>query len=99
MSLSVGLVGMPNVGKSTLLNALSNARAEAANYPFCTIDKNVGVVEVPDDSLLRLRMPSNRRSASLRLYRSLISLGWSEERVEEKALETGFWRIYERWTP
>lgn len=54
MSLSVGLVGMPNVGKSTLLNALSNAGAEAANYPFCTIDKNIGVVEVPDDALLRL---------------------------------------------
>jgi GTP-binding protein YchF len=45
---------MPNVGKSTLLNALSNANAEAANYPFCTIDKNVGMVEVPDESLRRL---------------------------------------------
>lgn len=54
MALSVGFVGMPNVGKSTLLNALSKAEAEAANYPFCTIDRNIGVVEVPDDSLRRL---------------------------------------------
>ncbi len=51
MGLQCGIVGLPNVGKSTLFNALSNAKAEAANYPFCTIEPNVGVVTVPDERL------------------------------------------------
>lgn len=51
MALQCGIVGLPNVGKSTLFNCLSNAKAQAANFPFCTIEPNVGVITVPDERL------------------------------------------------
>ena len=54
MSLKCGIVGLPNVGKSTLFNCLSSAKAQAANFPFCTIEPNLGVITVPDDRLTRL---------------------------------------------
>ncbi|MDR2125661.1 MAG: redox-regulated ATPase YchF [Prevotellaceae bacterium] len=54
MALKCGIVGLPNVGKSTLFNCLSNARAQAANFPFCTIEPNIGIITVPDERLIKL---------------------------------------------
>ncbi len=54
MGLQCGIVGLPNVGKSTLFNCLSNAKAQAANFPFCTIEPNIGVITVPDDRITKL---------------------------------------------
>ncbi|HRI40579.1 MAG TPA: redox-regulated ATPase YchF [Bacteroidia bacterium] len=56
MGLKCGIVGLPNVGKSTLFNCLSNAKAQAANFPFCTIEPNLGVITVPDDRLNKLEI-------------------------------------------
>src|ERR1700749_1515140 len=54
MPLNCGIVGLPNVGKSTIFNALTSAKAQAANYPFCTIEPNTGVVTVPDERLTKI---------------------------------------------
>ncbi len=62
MPLNCGIVGLPNVGKSTIFNALTSAKAEAANYPFCTIDPNTGIVKVPDPRLTAIQkyIPTNQ---------------------------------------
>ncbi|MBR7183344.1 MAG: redox-regulated ATPase YchF [Alistipes sp.] len=59
MALQCGIVGLPNVGKSTLFNCLSNAKAQSANFPFCTIEPNVGVITVPDERLVKLAQIDN----------------------------------------
>ncbi len=59
MALKCGIVGLPNVGKSTLFNCLSSAKAQSANFPFCTIEPNVGVITVPDERLIELQRIDN----------------------------------------
>ena len=68
--MKLGIVGLPNVGKSTLFNSLTKAGAESANYPFCTIDPNVGVVAVPDERLEVL----GRCTIQRRLFRQRLNL-------------------------
>jgi len=61
MSLKAGIVGLPNVGKSTLFKALTRKAVDISNYPFCTIEPNVGIVEVPDERLQKLAIMSNTK--------------------------------------
>lgn len=72
MSLSIGIVGLPNVGKSTLFTALTKKTGLAANYPFATIDPNVGIVDVPDSRLQKLAdivHPGSHRAGDGRVRR------------------------------
>ena len=80
MPLQAGIVGLPNVGKSTLFQALTSSKAEAANYPFCTIEPNVGIVPVPD---LRL---STINSLETWAHSSLMSLLFPGRHLTQKTI-------------
>ena len=91
--MKLGVVGLPNVGKSTLFNAITHAGAEAANYPFCTIEPNVGVVAVPDERLNRLAALYQ----SKKVTPAVIELrGLSRALAAAKAWAINFFRISAR---
>ena len=88
--LKAGIVGLPNVGKSTLFNALTRSRkAEAANYPFCTIEPNIGVVEVPDERL----KPLAEISKTNVIIPAAVEFVDIAGLVAGRGSETNFWRI------
>ena len=93
MSLKCGIVGLPNVGKSTLFNALTKAGIAAENYPFCTIEPNVGIVEVPGPAACRAcRRSRNRRRSFRRSSSSSTSRASSPARRRARASATSFSR-------
>ncbi|MFR1028295.1 MAG: GTPase [Clostridium sp.] len=94
--MKLGIVGLPNVGKSTLFNSLTKAGAESANYPFCTIDPNVGVVPVPDERLDVLTKMHESKKTVPAVIEFVDIAGLVKEHPKEK-IETSSCRIFERW--
>jgi GTPase SAR1 family protein len=100
MSLQCGIVGLPNVGKSTLFNALTKAGIAAENYPFCTIEPNTGVVEVPDPRLARSGGHREARAHACPPSSSLsTSLAWWPARARARGWATSSWPTSARPMP
>ncbi len=86
--MKIGIVGLPNVGKSTMFNSITKAGAECANYPFCTIEPNVGIVAVPDERLDKLSEMYNPKKTTHAVIEFVDIAGLVKEQVKEKDLVT-----------
>ena len=98
-NMKLGIVGLPNVGKSTLFNALTKAGAESANYPFCTIDPNVGIVPVPDFRLKLLTDLYHSRKTTPAVVEFVDIAGLVKALPKARDWATSFCPISVRWTP
>ena len=97
--MKLGIVGLPNVGKSTLFNAITNAGAESANYPFCTIDPNVGVVAVPDHRLDALTEMYHPKKTTPAVVEFVDIAGLVKAPPRARAWATSFWPTSGSATP